>query len=166
MINTILCDTNLCDFRKSCTYLQQGFRSWGKEWREDIARQICTAVQLHPSYVQQLAWLTLLNTQQTATEETLQLGIDDLINENAALFIQQTEQLTPYQMNFLYAMLDGVDTDFGKAEIREQYQLGAYSNIARVKGALIEKELIDTQTKNKVLFADPVFALWLRKNMR
>ena len=69
-------------------------------------------------------------------------------------------------MNFLYAMLDGVDTDFGKAEIREQYQLGAYSNIARVKGALIEKELIDTQTKNKVLFADPVFALWFRKNIR
>ena len=63
-------------------------------------------------------------------------------------------------------MLDGVDTDFGKENIREQYQLGAYSNIARVKGALVEKELIDTQTRNKVVFADPVFALWLRKNMR
>lgn len=96
----------------------------------------------------------------------LQLGIDDLINENAALFIQQTEQLTPFQLNFLYAMLDGVDTDFGKENIREQYQLGAYSNIARVKGALVEKELIDTQTRSKVVFADPVFALWLRKNMR
>ena len=147
-------------------YLQQGFRSWGKELPEKIARQICTSVQLHPSYVQQLAWLTLLNTQQVASEETLQLGIDDLINENAALFIQQTEQLTPFQLNFLYAMLDGVDTDFGKENIREQYQLGAYSNIARVKGALVEKELIDTQTRSKVVFADPVFALWLRKNMR
>ena len=147
-------------------YLQQGFRSWGKELPEAIARQICTSVQLHPSYVQQLAWLTLLNTQQVASEETLQLGIDDLINENAALFIQQTEQLTPFQLNFLYAMLDGVDTDFGKENIREQYQLGAYSNIARVKGALVEKELIDTQAGSKVVFADPVFALWLRKNMR
>ena len=71
--------------------MQQGFRSWGKELPEEVARQICTSVQLHPSYVQQLAWLTLLNTQQVASEETLQLGIDDLINENAALFIQQTE---------------------------------------------------------------------------
>ena len=63
-------------------------------------------------------------------------------------------------------MRDGIETDFGKVNIREQYQLGAYSNIARVKGALVEKELIDTQTRSKVVFADPVFALWLRKNMR
>ena len=147
-------------------YLQQGFRSWGKELPMDIARQICTSVQLHPSYVQQLAWLTLLNTQDNVSEDTLQRGIDDLINENTALFIQQTEQLTPYQLNFLYAMLDGVNADFGKTEIREQYQLGTYSNIARIKGALIEKELIDTQAGNKVVFADPVFALWLRRNKR
>ena len=147
-------------------YLQQGFRSWGKELPMDIARQICTSVQLHPSYVQQLAWLTLLNTQDNVSEDTLQRGIDDLINENTALFIQQTEQLTPYQLNFLYAMLDGVNADFGKTEIREQYQLGTYSNIARIKGALIEKELIDSQAGNKVVFADPVFALWLRRNKR
>ena len=50
--------------------------------------------------------------------------------------------------------------------LNTQYQLGTYSNIARIKGALIEKELIDTQAGNKVVFADPVFALWLRRNKR
>lgn len=147
-------------------YLQQGFRSWGKELPTEIANMICTHVCLHPSYVQQLAWLTLLNTQQTATQDTLQKGINDLINENSALFIQQTEQLTPYQLNFLYAMLDGVDSDFGKADIREEYGLGTYSNISRLKEALIEKELIDTEMGSRVVFADPVFALWLRENRK
>ena len=84
-------------------YLQQGFKSWGKNISDDIARQLCQKVQLHPSYIQQLAWLTLLNTDSEATESTLQQGLDDLINENSALFIQQTEHLTPYQLNFLYS---------------------------------------------------------------
>jgi len=145
-------------------YLQQGFKSWGKNISEDIARQLCQKVQLHPSYIQQLAWLTLLNTDSEATESTLLQGLDDLINENSALFIQQTEHLTPYQLNFLYAMLDGITSDFAKEDIREQYQLGSYSNIARIKTALIEKELIDTY-KGAVVFADPVFVLWMRRNM-
>ena len=145
-------------------YLQQGFKSWGKNISEDIARRLCQLVQLHPSYIQQLAWLTLLNTDSEATESTLQQGLDDLINENSALFIQQTEHLTPYQLNFLYAMLDGISSDFTKEDIREQYQLGSYSNIARIKTALIEKELIDTN-KGAVIFADPVFVLWMRRNM-
>ena len=145
-------------------YLQQGFKSWGKNISEDIARRLCQLVQLHPSYIQQLAWLTLLNTDSEATESTLQQGLDDLINENSALFIQQTEHLTPYQLNFLYAMLDGISSDFTKEDIREQYPLGSYSNIARIKTALLEKELIDTN-KGAVIFADPVFVLWMRRNM-
>lgn len=147
-------------------YLQQGFRSWGKELSAELAAEICNMVQLHPSYVQQLAWLTLLNTERVVTEMTLLQGVDDLINENSALFIQQTEQLTPYQLNFLYAMLDGIDKEFGKAENRERYALGAYSNISRLKEALVDKEIIDTDAGNKVVFADPVFALWLRRSIK
>ena len=145
---TNLCHTNLCDLEKSCTFAANFTHN------------------PYESITERLAWLTLLNTQDNVSEDTLQRGIDDLINENTALFIQQTEQLTPYQLNFLYAMLDGVNADFGKTEIREQYQLGTYSNIARIKGALIDKELIDSQAGNKVVFADPVFALWLRRNKR
>lgn len=147
-------------------YLQQGFRSCNKELPESIARKLCQVVQLHPSYVQQLAWLTLLNTNDTTTEQALQQSIDDLINENSALFIQQTDPLTLYQLNFLYAMLNGVNTGFAKAEIREQYQLGSYSNIARIKNALVEKELIDIGAGEIIRFADPVFAIWLSINKR
>lgn len=146
-------------------YLQQGFQSWDKELPKDIAHQLCQMVQLHPSYVQQLAWLTLLNTDKVVSEANLQQGLDDLINENSALFIQQTEHLTPYQLNFLNAMLNGVESDFAKEATRGQYQLGSYSNIARVKTALIEKELIDTE-KGKIVFADPVFPLWLQRNIK
>ena len=146
-------------------YLKNGFKSWGKELPDTLARQLCKSVQLHPSYVQQLAWLTLLNTDTTATKDSLQQGLDDLINENSSLFIQQTEHLTPYQLNFLYAMIDGISGDFTKEEVREHYHLGSYSNIARIKSALTEKELIDLDS-GKIVFADPVFVIWLQRNMK
>ena len=142
-------------------YLQNGFRTEGKEIPTDVAAELCQRVQLHPSYVQQLAWLTLINTKHTATIEILEHSVSDLINENSALFIQQTEHLSPYQLNFIYAMLDGINQDFTKAEIREQYNLGSYNNISRIKQALIDKELIDIGFKGKVSFLDPVFPLWM-----
>lgn len=143
-------------------YLQNGFRTEGKEIPTDVAAELCQRVQLHPSYVQQLAWLTLINTRHTATIEILEHSVSDLINENSALFIQQTEHLSPYQLNFIYAMLDGIEQDFTKAEIREQYNLGSYNNISRIKQALVDKELIDIGFKGKVSFLDPVFPLWLK----
>ncbi len=146
-------------------YLQQGFMSWKKELPQAIASSICGEVNCHPSYTQQLAWLTLLNTDKIADEQALKQGIDDLINENSSLFVQQTEMLTPYQMNFLYAMLDGVETGFGNTQIREQYRLGTYSNITRIKNALIDKEIIDIVQGGVVRFSDPVFRIWLKKNI-
>jgi len=107
----------------------------------------------------------LLNTDTIATEDDLRQGLDDLINENSALFIQQTETLTPYQLNFLYAMAEGINADFTKAPIREQYHLGSYNNVARIKEALIERELIDTE-KGAIVFADPVFAIWIKRSLK
>lgn len=89
-----------------------------------------------------------------------------MINETGSLFIQQTERLTVYQMNFLQAMLDGVSRDFGKAELRERYQLGTYTNVTRIKTALQEKELIELKAQGEAVFADPVFPLWFRRALR
>ena len=88
------------------------------------------------------------------------------MNENSALFIQQTDSLTMYQLNFLHAISDGVNAGLARTDIREQYQLGVYSNVARIKNALVEKELIEIEKGNIIRFADPVFAIWLDKNKR
>ena len=48
--------------------------------------------------------------------------------------------------------------------IRLLWKPACCSNIARIKTALIEKALIDTY-KGAAVFADPVFVLWMRRNM-
>lgn len=144
-------------------YIQQGFASEGKSISPLLAQQICEKAQLHPSYIQQLAWLVLLNTETEATEESLKTGFESLIEENSALFAAQTGHLTTYQVNFLRAIVDGVHQDFAKTEVRDTYHLGSYSNIVRLKKALEEAELTQT-TPDGIFFADPVLEVWFRQN--
>lgn len=145
-------------------YLCSRFEERGKKLPETLAVKICESVKNNSYYVQQLAWLTLLNTEGETTEEQFQAAFQDLIVQNAPVFAQQTEHLTTYQMNFLRAILDEIHTDFGSEKTREEYNLGTYSNINRIKNALVERDLIDT-TPNGTFIADPVMLPWLRQTL-
>lgn len=144
-------------------YLCQRFEEEGKHLSEDLARQIYQMVAGHPSYVQQLAFNTLICTkEELVTIENLHEAYSNLLDENSPLFVEKTERLTAYQMNFLRAIIAGVHQDFGMASIREEYSLGSSSNIVRIKDALIEKEFIDI-TPNGIFIADPILETWLRE---
>lgn len=145
-------------------YIQAGFSSEGKSIDRALAGMICERVNNHSSYVQQYAWLTLVITEQSADEAALDQALQSLIDENAALFVEQTSSLTTYQLNLLRAILDGVTTGFSLQSIRERYNLGSYSNIKRMLTALIEKEII-MQTSKETYIADPVLALWLKQTI-
>ncbi len=145
-------------------YLQSRYEENGLQLSEEMAREICNSAQLHPSYVQQLAWITMLNAKGAITSETIKCGLNDLLNDNDALYSQQTENLTKYQINFLRAILAGVEDGYATTKTRDEYDLGTASNIARIKTALTEKELIETNGK-KCSIADPILELWLKKRL-
>lgn len=79
-------------------------------------------------------------------------------------FVQQTEGLTTYQLNFLRLLCSGVHSGFTAQAVTETYPLGSKSNIDRIKKALIDKELI-TLEKDGVFIADCVFELWFKKEI-
>lgn len=144
-------------------YLCQRFAQEGKRLSEDLAAQICQMVSNHPSYVQQLAFNTLICTKEKEVRiENLRDAYNNLLDENTPLFVEKTERLTSYQMNFLRAIIAGVHKDFGMASIREEYNLGSSSNIVRIKDALIEKEFIDILPEG-IIIADPILEKWLQK---
>lgn len=143
-------------------YIQHGFAIEGKTISAELAQQLCERVQLHPSYIQQLAWLTLLNSRVSATLESLNQAYNDLLDENSSLFTTQTEHLTTYQLNFLRAIAAGIHSDFATTEVREEYNLGSYSNIARIKKALENLELIDIAPEG-IGFSDPILEEWFKR---
>ena len=76
--------------------------------------------------------------------------------------MQQVEPLTTYQMNLLRAVVSGIHSGFSEKAVRSQFDLGSPSNIARLRQALIEKDLIYSELK-QLYITDPVFSLWFKK---
>lgn len=146
-------------------FLCQRFTSIGKELPEHVAEAICQKVELHSSYVQELAFNTLICMEgNRAAIESVDEAFENMLDENTPLFQEKTERLTTYQLNFLRAIIDGVHKDFGMANIREDYNLGSSANIVRLKNALIERELISI-LPDGIFIADPVLHAWIKQRM-
>ena len=148
-------------------YIVSHFKDRNKNITRDLAERLCDIVDSYSSYVQQLAWqlFSRLNEGMSATEAQLDLAVNDLLDANEALFMQQVEPLSAYQMNFLRAIAMGHHHRFGEKEIREEFNLGSPANITRLKNALIKKDLIETQGRGLLYLTDPVFRQWLQCRM-
>ena len=143
-------------------YISDRFEREKKHISEALIEQLCESVEYQSSYVQQLAYNVFLLTETGVTESILRQALEDLVDQNSAIFIEQVQSLTTYQLNFLRAVLAGNHNGFGEKEIRENYDLGVPSNIVRLKRSLIDKELIEI-TKDGVIIGDPVLRFWLKK---
>ncbi|MBP3203125.1 MAG: hypothetical protein J6M31_05915 [Bacteroidales bacterium] len=109
-----------------------------------------------------LSYSVLLLSGDAVTEESFSRAVDDLVAQNSNAFIEQTQALTTYQLNFLRAIIDGVSSGFGETPVRDQYNLGSASNITRLKQSMIDKELVELTPKGLIL-GDPVLKLWLKR---
>lgn len=138
------------------------FAEKGKKISEEFVKQICTTVNNHSSYIQQLAWNVMVNTEQEVTDEIFQQAISELLAQSSPLFVQQIQGLTTYQMNLIRCLCQGIHKDFTSKGVLETYQLGSKSNISRLKKTLIEKEIIEEEG-DIITLADPVFEIWFKK---
>ena len=143
-------------------YITSRFKKYGKQLSEEMAERICKTVDNYSSYVQQLSWNLLAETNGTATEDDFKNAVDALIAQCSGLFVQQTLGLTTYQLNFIRALCAGIHTDFGSKEVNAQFPLGTKSNIARIKSALTEKELIE-ELIDGIYLSDIVFEMWFKR---
>ena len=145
-------------------YIVSHFEEAGRHITSDMAAKICDAVDCYPSYVQQLASIVLNHVEQgqLVTMDILTESVADVIWANEALFMQQIEPLTVYQMNLMRAIVSGIHDGFNEKAVRSQFDLGSPSNIVRLRDALIEKDLIYSEMK-KLYVTDPVLCLWFKK---
>ena len=143
-------------------YIQGRFECFGKHISEDYVAKICDTVQYQSSYVQQLAYSVLLLSEKEVDDTSFERAVEDLLAQNNTVFIEQTQSLTTYQLNFLKAVMDGITSGYGEADVRESYNLGSPSNITRLKQSMIDRELVDITTEGMVL-GDPVLKLWLKR---
>ena len=140
------------------------FEKYGKKIAEEYAGRICQVVKNYSSYVQQLAWNVMAETEKEVNEESFEEGLKALLEQNSSLFIQQTEGLTTYQLNFIRLLCKDIHSGFTTQAVSEIYPLGSKSNIDRIKKSLVDKEII-TIEKDGIFLADSVFELWFKREM-
>lgn len=144
-------------------YIVSHFSDAGRHISAALANSICKVVDDYPSYVQQLASIVLnhLEPGTTATEEVLRESVRELLLANEALFMQQIEPLTVYQMNMLRAIVSGIHSGYSETAVRRNFDLGSPSNIVRLREALKERDIVYSELK-LLYITDPVFALWFK----
>ena len=140
------------------------FAQTGKRISDKLAEKICVTVENYSAYVQQLAWNVLAVSGERVTNESFNDGLEATLAQVIPLFVEQTANLTTYQLNLLRAIVAGTHRDFGKKETTSVYDLGTRSNIPKIIKALTEREIIETN-ENGIFIADPLFKLWFKKEM-
>ena len=144
-------------------FITESFERTKKSISHTLALQIAQSVKCHPYYVQQLSHLTWINTTKKVTFPIVQQAVDDLLDQNAILYYKDTEDLSDGQLNFLKAVASEAQALSSKETI-QRFQLGTSANVNKMKETLLNREIIDVQS-GKVVFIDPAYELWFRKNI-
>lgn len=144
-------------------FIQRKFAEKDLLISEECVTKICDIVRNQSSYVQQLAWNVMLNTDIEVKEETIKQGVRDLLDQCTPLFMEQLNSLTTYQMNFLRAINDGQHDQWTSQEVMGKYNLGTKSNISKMQKLLLEKDFIERRDDGLYL-SDPILQLWLNQH--
>lgn len=145
-------------------FIKENFKKTQKSISDNLAEKIAAITADHSYYVQQLAYITWSNTTKSVTEEILNISKDSLLNQNAMLYIRDTEDLTSNQLNLLKAVASGHYKGLSSKTIIDRFSLGTSANVLKLKNSLIQKELID-ETVQGIDFIDPIYKLWFEKNI-
>lgn len=142
-------------------FIEKRFTATGKKIQTATAAMIVRHADAHPYYVQQLAQQVWLRTSKTADEKLVEETVDSVLRQLGLLFQTITEGLSSTQLNFLKALLEGVE-QLSSKEALIAYQLGTSGNVNRIKEALVSKEVIDVLSERPE-FLDPMYKLWLAR---
>lgn len=145
-------------------FIVERFRLSGKSISVELAEKICLTVENYSAYVQQLAWNVLAQSGETVTEQSFQEGLEATMAQVVPLFVAQTNGMTTYQLNLLRAICKGYHKEFGTKEVMQDYNLGSRSNLAKLKAALTDREIIEL-TEDGYYISDPLFKLWFEREM-
>ena len=143
-------------------FIKKRFHETGKKIGQNEAGLIPELADCHPYYVQQLAQQSWLRTKTACNTEIINEAFQDLVLQMSMLFQNLTDGLSNTQVNFLKALINGVEQLSSQETIRD-YQLGTSANVVKIKRMLINKEIIDL-SGDKIFFLDPLYKFWLKRH--
>ena len=143
-------------------FIVRGFERTEKQISQHQAEKIVDWMRCHPYYVQQLSHMVWIATETEVSDANLEIGLNDVIHQNAILYEREIENVSNTQINFMRALADGVQEALSSSEILKSYNLGTSGNVVKIKKSLEKKEII-ANVHTKPEFIDPAFELWFKR---
>lgn len=144
-------------------FISKRFADTGKSIDNEQCGLIADLAKNHPYYVQQLSQQTWLRTTETCSTDIVNETFESLVNQLSLLFSNIIDTLTTKQIGFLVAIAQN-ETNFSSKAVLNKYNLGTSANIKNLRKAVLDKDIIDILTGNKIEFQDPIFEYWLLNN--
>lgn len=139
-------------------YIVGQFAATKLEISSQLANVIARRMDNHPYFVQLYASMVWKLTKKKCSSAILNKALGELKLQYSMLFQRELDNLTNKQLNYLIAMVDGVE-HFSSKETLNTYNLGSQGNVNRIKTALENKEILDFWGRD-VEFTDPLFRIW------
>lgn len=139
-------------------YIIHRFEKTGKKINPKLAEQIALLMENHPYHVQQLSQELWNVCNRVAKQPDLEMAVAQLLKQMTILYQREVDLLSNMQVNFLKACSSGVER-FSSSETIREFHLGSSANVKRLKEALVEKEVLDSNN-GKLEFSDPLFKIW------
>ena len=128
----------------------------------DVCDHLAARMQDHSYHVQMLGHAAWLRTNgRTCGRATVDIALQDLLNQHDALYHRLVDELTTPQLNYLRALLNGV-TRFTTMDTIRRFNLGSSAHVKRMTMALENKEVLDFQGPHTE-WIDPLFKIWLEE---
>lgn len=141
-------------------WVRERFADSAKYIDNEIAGQILDLVGEHPFYVQQLAHLVWLGSAVVCSQEVVAQAHETMVDQMGLVFENLTSSLTAQQLCYLHAVLAG-ETIISTAEVLHRHHITSATSASRSKTALLERGIV-CSSGGKIVFADPVYAYWLK----
>lgn len=142
-------------------YIVRTFKETGRSISTEMAQKICTTMENHSWYVQQLSFFIWAATDDSVTEEIFCRQLRAVIDTNTPVFEIELDNMVPSQIAMLRAIADG-QQHLNAIDVVNEYNLGGPQTITRNKKTLIEKDIVEKRN-DKLVFVDPLFRLWFNE---
>ncbi len=143
-------------------YIMKQFQATNKKISPEDAQYIPALMENHPYYVQQLAHLCWLNSEEFCDRKIITKAHDQLLMQLSLLFQNLTDTLSNKQVNLLLSIIND-EPELSSSQTIKRYSLGTSATVNRSKNALIDKEILD-QFSGKLEFVDPAYKAWLKQH--
>lgn len=105
-------------------FIKEKFASRKLVISDEYAARICDYVGNHSSYVQQLAWNVMVETDREVDEESFAWGCTALLSQCHSYFLEQIKGMSSYQMNFIRILCSWFTKNFSSKAAQDLYSLG------------------------------------------